>query len=201
MSDTDKQAHPNVPIHELIASRWSPYCFSTKPVAAADLHAIVEAARWAPSSYNEQPWRYILAQSSDRVAYEKLLSCLVDGNQAWAKYAPVLTIGVVVTMFARNGKPNRAAQHDVGLAAGNICAEATARGLYVHQMIGIVPERVRELYGVPAEAEPLTAIAIGYRGDGAEMPEAMRELDGKPRTRRPVEEFVFAGTWQQPAKL
>jgi nitroreductase len=201
MSDTEKQAHTSVPIHALLASRWSPYCYSPKPVAAADLNAILEAARWAPSSYNEQPWRYILAQSSDRDAYEKVLSCLVDGNQAWAKHAPVLMIGVVMMTFARNGKPNRAAQHDLGLSAGNICTEATARGLYVHQMIGIVPERVRELYGVPPEAEPLTGLAIGYPGNGADMPEAMRDLDRKPRTRRPVGEFVFADGWQQPAKL
>ena len=201
MSSTEKQAQTSVPVHALVAERWSPYCYSTKPVAAADLRAILEAARWAPSSYNEQPWRYILAQSSDRAAYDDVLSCLVEANQAWAKFAPVLMIGVVVKTFARGGKPNKAAEHDLGLAAGNICTEATARGLHVHQMIGIVPERVRELYGVPAQAEPLTALAIGYPGDGADMPEAVRERDRAPRTRKPLDEIVFAQAWQQPAKM
>jgi len=199
MSDIEKQAATNVPVHALIAHRWSPYCYSERPVPENDLRAVLEAARWAPSSYNEQPWRYILARSSERVAYEKLLSCLVDGNQAWAKFAPVLMIGVAIMTFSRNGKPNRAAQHDLGLAAGNLCLEATSRGLYVHQMIGILPDRVRELYAVPPEAEPLTGLAIGYPGDGAALPEPMRERDRMPRTRRPIEEVVFSEAWQRPA--
>ena len=201
MSIQDKQAHPDAPVHPLIASRWSPYCYSTKSVSDEDLRAILEAARWAASSYNEQPWRYILARSSDAAAHEKLLSCLVEGNQAWAKFAPVLMIGVTMLTFVRNAKPNRAAQHDLGLAAGNICLEATARGLFVHQMIGIIPERVRELYALPADAEALTALAIGYLGDGTEQPEALRERDRMPRTRKPLAEIVFEDTWQQPARV
>ena len=199
MSEDDKRATTEVPVHELIANRWSPYCYSTRPVSAVDLHAILEAARWAASSYNEQPWRYILATRADAEAFGNVMSCLVEGNQAWAKNAPVLMIGIAVMTFSRNGKPNKAAQHDLGLAAGNICAEATARGLYVHQMIGIVPERVRELYRVPPEAEPLTALAIGYLGDGADMPEEMRKRDRTPRTRKPLDEIVFRNAWGQPA--
>jgi nitroreductase len=201
MADQDKLAKTDVPVHPLIAARWSPYCYSDKPVPEADLRAILEAARWAASSYNEQPWRYILARRSDRAQFDKLLSCLVEGNQAWAKVVPVLMMGVVVKTFSRNGKPNRAAEHDLGLAAGNICTEATARGLYVHQMIGILPERVRELYGVPPEAEPLTALAIGYLGDVSGMADAMRERDRAPRTRRAVREFVFADSWGTPAAI
>jgi nitroreductase len=201
MSDQDKLAKTDVPVHPLIAARWSPYCYSDKPVSEEDLRAVLEAARWAPSSYNEQPWRYMLARRSDGAAFDQMLSCLVEGNQAWAKAAPVLMIGVVVKTFSRNGKPNRAAEHDLGLAAGNICAEATARGLYVHQMIGIVPERVRELYGVPTEAEPLTALAIGYLGDGSDTAEAMRERDRAPRTRHRVDAFVFAGAWGNAAGI
>jgi nitroreductase len=201
MSSNDKAAHPDVPVHELITARWSPYCYSERPVAEEDLRAILEAARWAPSSYNEQPWRYILARRSDAAAFEKILSCLVEGNQAWAKYVPVVMIGVAITTFSRNGKPNRAAEHDLGLAAGNLCMEATARGLFVHQMIGIVPERVRELYGVPPEAQPLTGIAIGYLSDGSGFPDTLRERDRAPRTRRPVSSFVFEGGWEKPASL
>ena len=201
MTKHEKHAETDAPVHPLIAQRWSPYAFSDRPVPEQDLLAILEAARWAASSYNEQPWRYILARRSDAAAFEKLLSCLVEGNQAWAKQVPLLMIGIAVTAFARNGKPNKAAHHDLGLAAGNICVEATARGLCVHQMIGIVPERVRELYLVPDNAEPLTALAIGYLGDGSGLPDALRERDRGPRSRRPVEAFVFEGAWDRPASL
>ncbi len=196
-----KEAQPDYPIEALLARRWSPYSFAERDVPLEDLQAILEAARWAPSSYNEQPWRYLLARRSDPAAFEKLLSCLVDGNQVWAKSAPVLLIGLAIVKFARNGKPNAAAVHDLGLAAGNICVEATARGLFVHQMIGIVPERVRALYNVPDDAEPLTAAAIGYLGDGSSLPDAIQERDRGPRTRRPLASFVFQDGWDQPAPL
>jgi nitroreductase len=196
-----KEAQPDYPIEALLARRWSPYSFAERDVPLEDLQGILEAARWAPSSYNEQPWRYLLARRSDPAAFEKLLSCLVDGNQAWAKSAPVLLIGLAIVKFARNGKPNAAAVHDLGLAAGNICVEATARGLFVHQMIGIVPERVRELYSVPEDAEPLTAVAIGHLGDGSNLPAALQERDRDPRARRPVRAFVFENSWDQPTRL
>jgi nitroreductase len=196
-----KQANPDAAIEAVLARRWSPYGFADKDVSSEDLFAILEAARWAPSSYNEQPWRYLLARRSSRAAFDKLLSCLVEANQAWAQHAPVLLVGVAMLKFARNGKPNKAAHHDLGLAAGNICVEATARGLFVHQMIGIVPERVRELYGVPEDAEPLTALAIGHLGDGSQLPAAVQERDRGPRTRRPVREFVFENRWDQSTRL
>src|SRR5262249_24197399 len=130
-----KEATPDHPIHEILARRWSPYAFADRPVSKADLLSLFEAARWAPSSYNEQPWSYIVATRDEPAEFERVLSCLVEGNQAWAKAAPVLAIGCTKLVFALNGKPNAAAVHDLGVAAGNLCAEATARGLYVHQMI------------------------------------------------------------------
>ena len=197
----EKEAHPDNAIEALLVRRWSPYSFGDKEVVTEDLVGILEAARWAPSSYNEQPWRYILAQRSDPAAFERLLSCLVDGNQVWAKRAPVLLIGVAMLKFARNGKPNKAAAHDLGLAAGNMCVEATARGLFVHQMIGIVPERVRELYNVPEDAEPLTALAIGHLGNPGDLPSSLQERERGPRARRLVTDFVFENSWDQPARL
>ena len=196
-----KNAETDCAIQPLLAERWSPYAFSDRVVPEEDLLAVLEAARWAPSSYNEQPWRYILARRKDAESFAKLLSCLVDGNQAWARYVPVLMIGVAMRNFARNAKPNKAAHHDLGLAAGNLCVEATARGLIVHQMIGIVPERVRELYHVPDDAEPLTGIAIGYPGEGENLTEALRERDRAARSRRPVAEFVFEESWNRPARF
>jgi nitroreductase len=125
-----KTASTDSPIHEVVAERWSPYAFRDKPVSQDELRSLFEVARWAPSSYNEQPWRYVVATRDDRAQFERLLSCLVEGNQTWAKHVPVLALGIVSLKFAKNGKDNRAAVHDLGLAAGNLMVEATARGDY-----------------------------------------------------------------------
>ncbi|MDR3620854.1 MAG: nitroreductase family protein [Paludisphaera borealis] len=196
-----KEVSPDHPIHELLSKRWSPYAFADRPVSQEDLRSLFEAARWAASSYNEQPWRYIAASKADREAFERLLSCLVEGNQPWAKAAPVLAIGCTSLSFALNGKPNAAAQHDLGLASASLTVEATARGLYVHQMIGILPDRVRELYGVPDDFRPLTGLAIGYLGDVNDLPESYRPRDLSPRQRKPLPEFVFGGRWGEASDL
>jgi nitroreductase len=196
-----KQAVPGHPIHELLVRRWSPYAFSDRPVSDDDLRALFEAARWAASSYNEQPWRYIVATKADPAAFDRLLSCLVEGNQAWAKAAPVLALGCTSLRFALNDKPNAAAVHDLGLASASLTFEATARGLYVHQMIGILPDRARELYRIPEGIQPLTGIAIGYAADPNTLPEKLRERDLAPRKRKPLAEFVFAGEWGSASDL
>ncbi len=196
-----KQASPDHPINELLATRWSPYAFSDQPVSEEDLRSLFEAARWAASSYNEQPWRYIVATRKDPQEFERLLSCLVEGNQPWAKAAPVLALGCVSLKFAYNGKPNAAAEHDLGIASACLTLEATARGLFVHQMIGILPDRARELYQIPDDFKPLTGLAIGYLGDLNNLPENYRERDLKPRQRKPQAEFVFAGRWAAAADI
>lgn len=189
------KADTDYPVHELIAERWSPYCFDSRPVADDDIRSIFEAARWAPSSYNEQPWHYIIAKKENAVEFARLLSCLVEGNQDWARDVPLLALGITHLNFARNGKPNRAAVHDLGLAAGNLLLEATARGLFVHQMIGILPDRIRELYGVPDGYEPLTGIAIGYQGKAQACSDEMAQRDQARRPRKPLNEFLFSGNW------
>ena len=141
----------------------------------ADLRSLFEAARWAASSYNEQPWNYLVATRENPLEFGRLLSCLVEANQAWAKAAPVLVLGVVNLRFAKNNQDNRAAVHDLGLAAGNLLVEATTRGLSVHQMIGILPDKAREIYQIPEHFEAWTAMAIGYRADPAKLPEALKE--------------------------
>jgi nitroreductase len=183
------------PVHALITKRWSPYSFDSRSVPDEDLRSLFEAARWAPSSYNEQPWNYIVAKKENPEEFQRLLSCLVDGNQVWAKAAPVLALGIAKLRFARNDQPNRAAIHDLGLAAGNLVVEATARGLWVHQMIGILPDKAREIYAIPEGYEPLTGIAIGYAGDPRALPEGLRERDLARRPRKPLKEFVFGQTW------
>jgi nitroreductase len=189
------QAIADHPVHELIARRWSPYAFADRAVSDDDLRSLFEAARWAASSYNEQPWSYIVATKADRNVLERLLSCLVEGNRAWASVAPVLALGCTSLRFARNGQPNAAALHDLGLASGNLCLEATARGLSVHQMIGILPDKARELYRIPEGVEAVTGLAIGYAADPNSLPEKFRERDLKRRSRKPLAEFVFGGEW------
>jgi nitroreductase len=201
LMQSPKIAKPDHPIMDILSKRWSPYAFSDRPVAIEDVKSLFEAVRWAASSYNEQPWSYIVATKDNRVEFDRVVACLVEGNQAWANAAPVLALGCTSLKFAKNGKPNAAAVHDLGLAAGNLCAEATARGLFVHQMIGIVPEKVREVYKVPADIQPLTGIAIGYAADPATASEKFRERDLAPRTRKLLREFVFTGEWGKTSEL
>jgi nitroreductase len=198
---TIKNAATDHPILKLLAERWSPYGFEDRPVPEADLRSLFEAARWAASSYNEQPWNYLVATREDSLEFGRLLDCLVEANQAWAKTAAVLVLGVVSLQFAENKQDNRAAVHDLGLAAGNLLVEATARGLSVHQMIGILPDKARELYQIPKHFEAWTAMAIGYKADPAKLPDALRERDLTPRQRKPSGKFVFTGKWGQSSPL
>ena len=199
--NVQKQARPDHPIHELIARRWSPYAFADRPVSDDDLRSLFEAARWAASSYNEQPWAYVVATKTDPDAFERLLSCLVEGNQGWAAAAPVLALGCTSLQFTLNGKPNAAAVHDLGLASANLTLEATARGLVVHQMIGILPDKARDLYRIPEGVQPVTGLAIGYAIDPNTLPENYRERDVAPRSRKPLSEFVFDGEWGVASKI
>ena len=189
------------PIAKVLSDRWSPYAFDERPVADEDPRCLFEAARLAASAFNEQPWLYLVARRSDGEAYDGILSCLVEANQAWARAAPVLVLTIVAENYARNGKPNGSAPHDVGLAAGNLSAEATARGLHLHQMAGIEPERAREIFAIPAGFRALTATAIGYAADPASLPDEMRGRETAPRTRRPLAETVFTGRWERPADV
>jgi nitroreductase len=196
-----KTASTAYPIQPLLAERWSPYGFEDRPVPETDLHSLFEAARWAAFSYNEQPWTYFVATKADRPEFDRLLSCLVDANQAWAKAAPVLALGVVSLKFTKNKTDNRVAVHDLGLASANLVMEATSRGLFVHQMAGILPQKAREVYQIPEHHEAWTALAIGYKADPARLPAELKERDLTRRPRKPLREFVFTGRWGQPSPL
>ncbi len=194
-------ATTDYPIHELIVKRWSPYCFDERSVTDEDLRSLFEAARWAPSSFNEQPWSYVVAKKENSEEFTRLLSCLVEVNQVWAKAAAALALGITSLKFARNGKPNRAAIHDLGLSNGNLVLEATARGLSVHQMAGIFPDKAREIYQVPEGYEPMVAIAIGYAGERKDLPQELAERDIARRPRKPLKELIFSGKWGTTADL
>lgn len=184
------------PIHQLLQSRWSPYVFdSEKAVAVDDLRSVFEAARWAMSAYNDQPWRYIVAdRTRDPELWEKVLACLVEGNRPWAQYAPVLALGLVTPAFEKTGKPNPTALHDLGAASAFLTVEATARGLAVHQMSGILPNVVLESFGEVASLKPVTALAIGYAGVNDELDESIAKRDERTRERKSLADIVIHGS-------
>ena len=197
----EKLAETHYPIHDLLRKRWSPRAFSSRPVEPEKLRSLWEAARWAPSSYNEQPWSFIVATKEDEAEYAQLLSCLVEGNIQWAKHAPVLMVSVAKLHFDENGERNRHAFHDVGQAVANLIVQATALGLVVHQMAGVFPDKIRELYGIPEGYEAVAGIALGYPGDPATLPERLRQRELAPRSRKTIREFVFAGRWGRPSPI
>jgi nitroreductase len=195
-----KLARPDHPIHELLAARYSPYVFEPRPVEREKLLACLEAARWAASSFNEQPWSFLLAERGDQREFQRMLGCLMEANQAWARHAGVLLITVVKPTFTKNDKPNRVAEHDVGLALGNFCLQASALGLAVHQMAGVDLEQARREYSIPPSHAPLTGVALGYAGDPDQSADAnLAQRDRTPRDRRPLRDFVFHGQFGQTA--
>ncbi|MEQ9454277.1 MAG: nitroreductase family protein [Phycisphaeraceae bacterium] len=191
----ENPAPTEYPIIDVAKRRWSPYGFAPKVVTSQKIRSLMEAARWAASSYNEQPWRFILAPRTDEPAFEKAMDCLIEANRGWAKNAGLLILTAVSTTFTKNGKPNRVAEHDLGLAAGNLSLQATAMGLFVHQMAGIDQDKMRETYGVPEGFTPMTAIAVGYGATLDDMPEEFRQRDETERSRKPFDEFVYADSW------
>jgi nitroreductase len=196
-----KPAPSDFPVHELIRERWSPRAFADKPVPQNVLRSIFEAARWAPSSYNEQPWAYLVATRDDKDSFQKMLSVLVQFNADWAKGAPVLALAVSELAFAHNNAPNRNAYYDTGAASALLSVEATAHGLSVHQMAGFDPEKARQVFGIPAGWEAIAALAIGYPGDPASLPQHLKDRETAPRTRKPISEFVMSGHWGHTASF
>lgn len=197
----EKPAENAHPLHDLLKRRWSPRAFSDRRVEPAKLRQLFEAARWAASSFNEQPWRFIVATKDDPAAFDQALGCLVEKNQAWAKGAPVLVLTFFKKTFTRNAAPNRVALHDLGQAVAGLTVQATALDLFLHQMGGIVPDIIRDTYAVPDDFEPATAIAIGYAGDPESLPEEFRAGERAPRSRNPLPAFVFTGRFGQPSPL
>jgi nitroreductase len=189
------------PVHPVIADRWSPRAFSDRLVEPAVLRSVLEAARWAPSAANAQPWHFILATKDDPDGHERLLGTLMEGNIRWANRAPVLMLVIVKQYSNREGVLTSRSLYDAGLAVGALTFEAGARGLVVHQMGGFYEAKVRETYSVPEGYEPAAALALGYPGDPESLPEDLRAREQAPRTRKDLADFVFGGEWGQSADL
>lgn len=194
----EKPADSMYPINDLAKRRWSPRAFTQAPVAAGQLHALFEAARWAASSFNEQPWRFIVATRQEDEKYKVLLECLNEGNREWAARAPVLILSVAKLTFDRNGKPNRHAYHDVGQAFANMALEATHLGLAVHPMGGFDVDKAREDLAIPDDHDPVAMIAVGHPGDFDELPDRLKTDELAPRTRKPSKDFVYSGKFGEP---
>ena len=195
-----KQATADYPIHPLLQERWSPRAFEARLVEPAKLRSILEAARWAPSGGNGQPWHFVVATKENEEEYAKLASCLTPGNAEWATQAPVLIL-TVAQMVTSSGRKNGHAFHDMGLATQNLAIQATSLDLYVHPMAGFSVDTARTLYGIPEEYEPVTMLAVGYLGDPETLAEQRRQQELTPRVRKPLSEFVFGASWGRPSPL
>lgn len=194
-----KPAPVDIEVHRLICERWSPRAFSAEPVPESAVDSLLEAARWAPSSSNEQPWNYILAsRDRDPEGHARILSVLVPSNQAWAAKAPLLGLTVARTTSAISGQPNKWALYDTGQATAQLAIQATAMGISVHQMAGFDAALARERLGIPEGYEPVAAMAIGYLGDPNELSPKLQAREAAPRERRPAREWAFEGRWGQP---
>ncbi len=189
----NKEAVTELELISEISQRWSPRAFGEKPIDEITLRKIFEAARWAPSSRNEQPWRFIVARKEDE-HYEKVFTALDEFNQKWAWTAPVLVAVLGVKKHKYKDRPNIYHMHDVGLAVGNLLAQATHHGLAVHQMAGIQPNQIIKNFQLDSELYKVVSImAIGYQDEARlkELEEKYRESEYKPRERKSLQELVF----------
>lgn len=196
----DKPADTNRPIIPAIRERWSPRAFADRRVPPEHLATVLEAGRWAASSSNIQPWRFIVATSDDPAALATAVSCFDEGNQRWVRLAPVLMFSCTAKNRP-NGRANRHAWYDLGQAIATMSVQATALGLRIHQAGGIETELVRKTYVVPDDFDICSGIALGYPGEPEQLPDDLAAREREPRTRRPVSDFAFSGRFGTPCRL
>lgn len=196
---SSKSAKTDHAVLAVIARRFSPRAYDDRPVPDDALGAVLEAARWSASSFNEQPWRFVVgvrgagpgSRFGDDATYRGILDCLVEGNRAWAAAAPVLMLTVARATFTRNDEPNRHAWHDVGMASAQAVLQATELGLGAHMMAGFVPDRARETFAIGEGFDPVAAVALGYPGDPDALPENLRAVETGPRERRGLDDLLW----------
>lgn len=195
-----KPAVTQAPIHEIIANRWSPRAYDqSKKVSMEQIVRLLEAARWAPSCFGDEPWRFVVwDKNKDAAAWENALDCIVPGNQAWAKDAPVLILICADTLFSHNQKANRWCGYDTGAAAVSLCLQATSMGLITHQMGGFDGEKTRMTFKIPEQFEMMAMVAVGHPADTGALSDELKERELAPRKRRPLGELFYEKVWNQP---
>jgi nitroreductase len=186
-------------ILEIIRERWSPYAFSSDPVEEYKLKAMFEAAGYAPSSNNEQPWLFVYSTQESREIFDDYTGFLSDSNQLWAKHAYALIISMARTKFSYKGRENRYAFHDTGMAVSNLLLQALSMDVYVHQMGGFSVKKVKEYFNLNDDIEPVAMMAAGYLGDGMSLTTELLKKDEKRRPRKSVREYAFKNTLSDPA--
>jgi nitroreductase len=195
-----KYAQPSTEgVLPVVLERWSPRAFADRDVSHADLKKIFEAARWAPSCFNEQPWRFVVGHRNSET-YTKIADALVPANQAWALNAPVLILSVAKTRFSNNDSPNYYALHDLGAADGFITLQAAAMGIATHQMAGFDQSKARVAFAIPEIYAIGSVMALGYAGDPSTLNERYQAQEQSPRSRKPLSEIVLS-SWDHPADL
>ena len=193
----NKPAQTTVPLHPLLQNRWSPRAFNAdKPVREEDLVAIMEAARWAPSCFNDQPWRFIVCHKSTQpAAWDKALSAIVPKNQLWAQQAPVLILAAAMANFGHNGQPNRWAAYDTGAACMSLTVQAAALGLCVHQMGGFDALKATALFNLPTDCQPIAMLALGYQAPTTSLAGEFQAAEQAERVRADLSSRFFKGDW------
>ena len=181
---------PKYSMHRVIQDRWSPYAFSKQDILSDHLRSMFEAARWAPSSRNEQPWRFIIS-NRESLEFELLLGSLTEKNREWAQFAPYLVLVMANTIFKRNNKPNPHAFYDTGMAVENLVLQATELGIFAHQMGGFDRQKTISDFDIPNGTEPIVIIAFGYRAKSGDAPKDLYEKEKMIRTRNEYDSFIF----------
>ena len=192
-----KDAITSVPIHDLLARRWSPRAYDPKrPVSREQLKVLLEAGRWAPSCNGDEPWRYLIwDKGRDPQGWQKAYDCLNENNKKWVKNVPLLMLSCAGSTFEATGKPNRWTQHDTGAASVSMALQAVALGLIVHQMGGWDVDKARAAFDIPAEYTPMAMIAVGYQTGPEILDEETKAKEMRPRARKPIAERFFEGGW------
>lgn len=195
-----KPAITQVPIAPVLADRWSGRAYdAAKPVSREQTLALLEAARWAPSCFGDQPWRFMVWDKHlDAASWQRAFDCLVPGNQAWVQNAPLLFLITADSLFNHNGKPNRWGQYDTGAAAENLCLQASAMGLMAHQMGGFDADKARATFAIPEQYALMAMMSVGYPADISTLSGEVLERETAARTRRPLGELFFDGAWGKP---
>jgi nitroreductase len=196
-----KPIDTSYPLHPLIAERWSPRSFVARLPSADVIATLLEAARWAPSAANAQPWRFLIATTDRPDEHARMLEVLSRSNARWARLAPLLLLVATELAVEYEGHPARRSYFDAGLAVGLLIVQAAALGLSVHPMGGFNPEKARRAYHIPNQFEIVAAVAVGYQGTSDHLPEDLVTRERDVRTRKPADEIVFEGTWGRPAAL